>query len=68
MSSSDSYDPLTWSRVNPVRSPNSEFVPAPGPGPSRWLPLALSAAILLGGAAFAYASRVETAPAVAADR
>lgn len=69
MMPSDSYDPLTWKPGDPqgrqAAAPVAGRPVARRDRPS-WLPLALSAAVLLGGAALASASRVET-PAGAAQ-
>lgn len=65
-----SYDPRTWKAAGgalpaapePVVPPAPEPRPAPGePARADWIGLGLSVAILLGGAAAAYAMRVPAA-------
>jgi hypothetical protein len=62
MTSSDSYDPLTWKPGDPPANQAAPVAARPVPRREKaaWLPLALSAAVLLGGAALASASRDDT--------
>ena len=63
---SDSFDPRTWQGDDPAPVKGAAPVREPFPAPPRpaashkwWLGPLLSAAILAGGAALAYESRVE---------
>lgn len=68
MTSSDSYDPLTWKPGDPPAAQAAPVAARPVPRREKaaWLPLALSAGVLLGGAVLASASR-EEAPVAAAQ-
>lgn len=74
MAPSDSFDPRTWQGEGPapvtVTAAARESAPAPPPpggSPKRWLGLALSAAILAGGALAAYATRADAVAVAAAS-
>ena len=58
MSPSDSYDPRTWHKGGHGSFTAPEVPPAVVPSRGRgWLPLGLSAAVLIAGAALAHADR-----------
>ena len=74
MAPSDSFDPRTWQGDDPALAtaasaarPVPPVPPLAGTPPRRWLGLALSAAILAGGALAAYATRADAPSIVAAS-